>query len=782
MTGAAITLDREAGAEAGRCAHCGQDTAGGARFCCAGCGAAYRLIGELGLDTYYTRRGDMGATGRPAAEGEAIPVTPFVMSEGDQCRLDVMVDGLQCGACAWLIEAALAHDPLLDHARVNLTQRRLRLSWHGAPEIGERLAGVVRGLGYAVAPFDPERLATTLDAEERDLLRSLAVAGFAAANVMLLSVSVWSGALGEMGTATRDLLHWVSALIALPAIVYAVRPFARSAATALAAGRTNMDVPITIGVTLAAGMSLFDTWQSEAHAYFDSAITLLFFLLIGRYLDRRARGRARSAVEHVAALTARSATVLDANGQARIVRPSEVALGETVLVAAGERIAVDGRVISGTSDVDTALVTGESLPRPVNPGEAVHAGMVNLTRAIQVATERTGEATLLAEIGRLLAAAESGRSRFVALADRVARSYAPVVHLTALATFFGWLLLADAPWHPALAAAVAVLIITCPCALALAVPAVQVVASGRLFRQGVLLKSPTALERLAHVRTVVFDKTGTLTIGRPELIDRPSAGDLEVAAGMARASRHPLSQALVRSAPTAPALDDVVEHPGEGLAMGDVRLGSRRFVGAPDPADGWRGPELWLARPGRPPLRLRFAGPARADAAATLGRLTALGYRLVLLSGDRREVVAELAASLGIADWRAEVGPAEKSEAIAALAEGAGPVAMVGDGLNDAPALAKAYVSIAPATAADISRAAADAVFQGDRLAPVAEILDVARRAERLVKQNLALALAYNLLAVPLAVLGYVTPLVAAVAMSSSSLLVVGNALRLGRR
>lgn len=781
MTGGVLTFETAPRAVTGACAHCGSDTRPGERFCCNGCEAAFQLIGELELGLYYDRRRMMGAAGRPASNAEPIPVVPFVRSDGSIQRAELMIDGLECGACAWLIEAALARDPALEHARVNLTQRRLSLSWRGVPEVGERLAGIVRRLGYTVAPFDTERLTTAIDAEERDLLRSLAVAGFAAANVMLLSISVWSGAVGEMGPATRDLLHWVSALIAVPAIVYAVRPFARSAISALATGRTNMDVPITIGVMLATGMSLFDTWMSDSHAYFDSAVTLLFFLLIGRYLDRRARGRARSAVAHLAALTARSATVIDADGRTRTVPPSEVAVGTAVLVAAGERIPVDGRIVEGATDLDTALVTGESLPRQAHSGDAVHAGMVNLTRSIRIVTERAGEATLLAEIERLLAAAETGRSRFVAIADRVARRYAPVVHLTAFATFLGWIVLANSTWHPALAAAVAVLIITCPCALALAVPTVQVVASGRLFRQGMLLKSPTALERLADVGTVVFDKTGTLTVGRPELVGWPEADDLAVAAGMARASRHPLSRALVRAAPAASVLTDVVEHPGEGLSFGETRLGSARFVGAERAAEEWSGPELWLRRPGRRPVHFRFEDSLRPDAADALGGLRKRGMRIVLLSGDRSAAVSEVAVALGIDDWRADVRPAEKVRMIEALAAD-GPVAMVGDGINDAPALAAAHASIAPATAADISRSAADVIFQGDRLSPVVEILDVARGAERLVRQNLGLALIYNLLAVPLAILGFVTPLIAAVAMSSSSLLVVGNALRLGRR
>ena len=378
-----------------------------------------------------------------------------------------------------------------------------------------------------------------------------------------------------MGDATRTLFHWLSAAIALPAVAYAGRPFFRSALAALRAGRTNMDVPISIGVTLACVVSLHEAWAGQQHAYFDSAITLLFFLLIGRYLDRRARGRARHAVHALLALASRSATVIGADGSTVSRRVDSLVPGDVLLVAAGERLGADGIVSDGISSLDTSLVSGESLPQPAHPGVKAFAGTINLGGVLRVKVTAAGENTLLSEIVRLVEAAERGRSRFVAIADRVARAYAPVVHATALLTFLGWTLLGGLAWDRALLVATAVLIITCPCALALAVPVVQVVASTRLLRSGVLLLSPTALERLAQVDHVVFDKTGTLTLGRPELVAAPDDPEAQrLAASLALNSRHPLARALARATPEAMPAACVVEHPGEGLECDGVRLGS----------------------------------------------------------------------------------------------------------------------------------------------------------------------------------------------------------------
>ena len=708
-------------------------------------------------------------------------------------ELTLVVQNLHCPSCIRTIEGAVEHRPGVAKARVNLGTRRLRLQWNPEVTTAEPLLAAVAARGYRLIPLDPEQMQSAEANESRELLRALAVAGFAAGNVMLLSVSVWSGIAEDMGPATMALMHWVSALIALPAVAYAGRPFFRSALGALRGGTTNMDVPISLAVILASGMSLSETLRGSELVYFDASITLLFFLLIGRYLDLQLRGRARSAAENLTALRATAATVIDAEGRSSSLPINRLEPGMIVAVAPGERIPVDGVVSLGRSEVDTSLLTGESLPRPALPGSEVYAGTVNGGGALRVTVAKTADASLLAEIVRLMETAEQSRDRYVRLADRVARLYAPVVHILAAGTLIGWLTLSALPWQDSLMHAIAVLIITCPCALGLAVPAVQIAAVGRLMKRGVLVKSADALERLAAVDTLVFDKTGTLTTGRPELqnLKAVPANDLALAAAIAAESRHPLARALCRAADAADidakALDvAVTEHPGDGLEATvnglTLRLGRRAWCGVADEAGGHEegaAMELWLAGPNRAPRRFAFRDAPRPDAAAVIAHLQKSGFRVELLSGDRAPVVAELAGRLGIATWRGDCRPADKIARLKELAAEGRKTAMIGDGLNDAPALAAAFASLSPADAADISQVAADMIFQGERLAPLADALDTARRARRLVLQNFGLAFAYNAIAVPIAVAGFVTPLIAAVAMSGSSIIVTANALRL---
>jgi Cu2+-exporting ATPase len=774
----ALALDESAIGEATEaCAHCGQPAAAGRRFCCPGCAGAFATIEALGLGSYYER---CIAERPPRPERfEPFDLTRFIAVRPDGAKeLVLAIDGLRCGACVWLIESVLGREPSVQTGRVNMTSRRLKLVWRGPDSEGERLVGRIESLGYRLVPFDPVALAASRDDTDRALIRALAVSGFAAINVMLLSIGIWAGdaagLLDSMGPATRDLLHLVSALIALPAIAYAGQPFFRSALAVVRHGRTNMDVPISIGVLLVSGLSLVQTLSHGRDAYFDSAVTLLFFLLIGRVLDHRARGRVRATVELLLTLRSSDVTVLASDGTA-VRRPARsLKRGDHVLVGMGERIGVDGVVERGASSIDTSLVTGESLPVSVTAGTTVFAGTMNLGAPLTVRVTAVEDGTLLAECARLIEASEARRSRFVVLADRMARRYAPAVHLTALATFVGWYVWGGASLSQALLTASAVLIITCPCALALAVPAVQVIAAARLFRCGILLKSGTALERLAEVDTVVFDKTGTLTEPSLALVqDGVDPAALRDAASLAAHSRHPLARALVAASGNVPMADQVAELPGLGVSAGGMRLGSATFIGV---APGLNSaPELWLSRPGKDPVRFDFAERPRHDAAETIARLRAMGLRIRLLSGDHAASVARIAAAVGIEDWRAECSPVEK---VSLLCQMGGRVLMVGDGLNDGPCLAEAHVSASPATAADISQTLADAVFQGAGLAAIADLVATARRARGLMRGNIALSLAYNLLMVPLAVAGMVTPWLAAAAMSSSSLLVIGNSFR----
>ncbi len=783
-----LTADAPNGAPvlAAVCVHCGLPAPRGRRFCCPGCAVAFETIQGLGLGSYYRQRvlDPAARAPRPDAEQRWDLGRCIVTAADGGKSLTLAVDGLQCGACVWLIESVLGREPDLLSGRINMTTRRLRLAWRGDADLAQQFVGRVERLGYRLVPFDAAALAAAQDRTGRMLLRSLAVAGFASANVMLASVAVWAGFVQGMGPATRSLLYWESALIALPAIAYAGRPFFGSAWAVLRHGRTNMDVPISIGVLLVTSLSLVQVIRGGAHAYFDSACSLLFFLLIGRVLDHRARGQARAGAEQLLALRAADVAVLQPDGSTLRTAAENVPPGALVLVGMGERIGVDGTLDAGETTLDASLVTGECLPAAASRGARVFSGTLNLGAAITVRVTATGGATLLAECVRLIEAAESRKGRFVVLADRVARRYAPAVHLVASATFLWWWLVVGAPLGPSLLTACAVLIVTCPCALALAVPAVQVIATTVLFRAGILLKSATALERLAEVDTVVFDKTGTLTEPMPALVGSPDPDTLRLAASLAVASRHPLARALLAAAGSVPASDGVREHPGQGLSLstdaGTIRLGSREFAGDPA-APACEGPELWLAVPGAAPVRFAFAERLRTDAVATVAVLRRMGLGIRLASGDRAHAVAGVAAALGISDWQAECRPADKVALVERLRADGRHVLMVGDGLNDGPCLAAASVSISPSTAADISQTVADVVFQGTRLAPVATVLRAARRARSVMRQNLALSLGYNAITLPLAIAGWVTPWLAAAAMSSSSLLVMANSFRVRR-
>ena len=700
-------------------------------------------------------------------------------------RLDLLVENLHCAACIGKIETRLRQFDAVHKARVNLSTRRLSIVWRDCETDPVEMMRAVAALGYPVTPFDATEAGRADDAAEKRLLSSLAVAGFAAANVMLLSVAVWSGHAGGMGDGTRTLFHWISALIALPAVLYAGQPFFVSAFRALKARSLNMDVPISLAVILASGMSVVQTMQEAEHAYFDASVMLLFFLLIGRYLDRRSRTKARSAALHLLALQARAATVIETDGRHRALRINDVRPGMRVLIAVGERVPVDAEVDTGVTDIDTALITGESAPKLARPGDVIYAGTLNLTAPIEAVVTQSAETSLLSEIVRLMETAEQGRAKFVRLADRVSRIYAPVVHVLALATFLGWMVLTNAGWQASLMTAIAVLIITCPCALGLAVPAVQVVASGRLLRAGVLVKSSDALEKLAGVDTVVFDKTGTLTMGDLSLVGGThSPDDLRLAAALGAHSRHPVARALVRAAGDAalPALRAVTEMPGFGITASvdgeEVRLGRRDWCGALD--NGAKsGSTVWLKRGAAAAVTFYLEDRLRDDALQTVDGLRRLGCRIALLSGDTSAAVAPVATALGIDDWHAGCLPTDKTARLESMASQGGRVLMVGDGLNDAPSLAAAHVSMSPVNAADVTQTAADLLFQGKSLSPVLTAIRVARMADGLVRQNFVLAFTYNAIAVPIAALGFATPLVAAVAMSASSLLVTMNALRL---
>ena len=715
-------------------------------------------------------------------------IIPYVQKDKDgQYQLYLAIDNIHCAGCIKKIEGGLLALPQITSARLNFSTRRLAVSWRGSEMFAEQISRFLSGLGYNHTAFDAASLNRTGDKEAKHLLICLGVAGFATGNIMLMSFALWTSDAQEMGTAVRDLLHWISALIAIPAIAFSGRPFFTSAFNALKAGRTNMDVPISVGLVLTTGMSLFELATHGDHAYFDSAVMLMFFLLVGRYLDYLARANARKAADNLLSLMSGTATLIE-DGHIHHIKIREIKPDMNLLIAMGEYIPADCVIIDGNTDVDTSLVTGESLPSPAPNGSYLLSGVLNISSPIKVRIVNTPEDSQIGSMVRLMEKAEQSQAMYVRLADRVARLYTPVVHSVALLTFAGWMIFGHIPWQEALLISATVLIITCPCALALAVPIVQVIAVSTLMKRGIMVRAGDALERLAKIDTIIFDKTGTLTRGHPVLVNAPDI-DMEsfsLAASMAAHSRHPLSKALSQA--YAGKLEDmcVEEIPGSGLRSQwqglEIRLGRRTWATdslLPDHDDMM---EIVLSVEGRAPLSFLFRDDLREDAVSTIASLHEMGFHIHLLSGDKANIVSSVAARLNISSAKSHMTPEDKYNFLEDLRRKGHSVMMVGDGINDAPVLAGADVSASPSCAIDIARNAASVVLTGDKLSPLIGLIKTAQLSQKLVMQNFGMTVVYNLLAIPAAIAGLITPLIAAAAMSLSSLAVILNAFRVRRK
>ena len=702
---------------------------------------------------------------RAGAQGDAI---------GEMIHLSL--PAIHCAGCIATVERGLLSRADVHRARVNLNRKRATVNVTPGT-MPETLIDHLSDLGIQANLLDTSALGASSDTHGRALLLRIAIAGFAMMNVMLMSVAIWSGA----GDATRTLFHWLSAAITLPAIAYAAQPFFRNGWQAVRVARLNMDVPISLALILATAMSLYETAAGGADAYFDAALSLTFFLLVGRYLDHRCRSSARSAASELAALEVPRVTRLTADGR-EVINLSQATIGDHIVVLPGGRIPVDGIVLDGSSDIDRAMLTGESLPIAARIGTQLSAGEVNLTGPLTLRATAVGDDTTLRRMVTMIDAAESARNTYTALADRAAAIYAPAVHLLAFTAFVGWFVFSgDA--RLALNIAIAVLIITCPCALGLAVPAVSTAAAGRLFRRGLLVKDGTALERIAKTDTVVFDKTGTLTEGKLEV--GITAGLTEnqcaVALALSQSSSHPVSRAIalgLEGACAAP-ITDISEQAASGISGSwqnqPVKLGSAAFVDVlPNDQHG-----AWLRIADGAPVFLPLVARLRDGAAEAVDALRASGQNIHLISGDNHAATRSLAQSLNITEWHADQRPEDKVAYLDALAAQGHFVLMVGDGLNDTGALASAHASLSPASAVDAARAASDVVMLGHSMSALPELISTAKKAKSRIIENFAIAAGYNALVIPFAMAGFVTPLLAAIFMSTSSITVLLNAMRL---
>ncbi len=794
-------------------------------FCCPGCKGAFQWIQATGLNEYYQRRTDVQGcrpeeveANRLAAYDGAVFQARHVRVVGKFRETSLLLQGIHCAACIWLNEAVMQSLPGVVEARVNFATQRAMVRWDPEQTRLSVILLAIRQVGYRAEPYDPESAEGMHQRRNRDLLLRLGVAGFGAANIMLIAVALYAGYFQGMDPHFQQYFHTVSAVIATPIFVYSGWPFFQGAWRSLRLGALGMDLPIALGALATYGTSLVATVTGRGEVYFDSVILFLFILLTGRYLENGARRRASGATERLLALAPRTATVWRA-GIWSVLPIHEVVVGDRILVKPGEKIPADGRLLVGVTAVDESLLTGESLPVTRRPGERVLGGTQNLEGGFEMEADRVGESAAWARISQLVELAQAQRPPSQRLADRVATWFVGGVLLLAVATYIGWSLVAP---EQALLNAVALLIITCPCALGMATPAAMVVATGEAARLGILLKGGAALESLSRVGEMVLDKTGTVTMGTVQLTTlypAPGVSEAELLQQAATAehySEHPIGRAIVRAATERglywnPPIQ-VDNQPGLGVtaetATGIIRVG--RAVGEPpgsQPASwvictvsegnqGVQGGSSPLAgsrggAPGGRPERLlgwlALNDRVKADAQAGVADLQAMGLTVTLLSGDHRQTVAETARLLQITHFHGEMLPEDKEAFVQALQSAAvaadrPAVAMVGDGVNDAPALARADVALVMAGGADISTEVADIVLLNGRVATVALAVDLARRTMRVIRQNYGISLVYNLIAIPLAMAGYVHPLTAAVAMPISSLLVIGNALSLTRR
>ncbi len=800
MATSALTRTAEAADTA--CRHCGLpvprgliDPGAREQFCCAGCRTVYAMLSEHGLDRYYDLvDGDearpAAVTDRTYAELDTDDVAGRHVRElaGGLRSIRLYLEGIHCTACVWLVERLPRVLDGVVEARVDLGRSTAEVVWDPTAVPLSRVARAIDSLGYPVHPYRGEARLELRRREERALLIKIAVAGAAAGNAMLLAAALYAGLFGDMSAPYRQLLRWTSLVVTAPAFLFAAQPFLRGALGALRARALHMDLPIAVGLTAGFVAGLINTVRGAGEVYFDSVSALIFLLLVGRWIQLRQQRRAADAAELLFSLTPSSARVVEA-GAVRDVPLDALVVGMTVEVRAGDTVPVDGVVVSGRSAVNAALLTGESMPAPIDVGDEVHAGTVNLSSPVRVVARATGDDTRVGRLMRHVEEEARRRAPIVRAADRVIGIFVVSVLVLSAVTFVAWL---SAGPERAVENAVALLVVTCPCALGLATPLAVSVAIGRAARRGILIKGGDALERMARPGTMILDKTGTLTEGKQRLVDWHGSDDARRrAAALEQGSAHPLARALVAATPgPLPVATDVAELIGGGI-RGTVNgvavvCGSPAYVAAvvgPLPAELARVVDhdaragqtpIVVAEEGRAVAAASFGDPIRADAADTLAALRDSGWQLRIVSGDHPTVVRAVGARLGIAaaDCIGGATPEDKL-AHARAAAARGPVVMVGDGVNDAAALAAATCGIAVHGSAEASLAGADVFIERPGLAGVAELASGAGSAMRVIRRNLGLSLVYNLAGASLAVAGLLHPLVAALLMPLSSISVV---------
>jgi Cu2+-exporting ATPase len=778
-------------------------------FCCKGCECAYEIIKTNNCDDYYTSKTKSTEGLLKPDPANEFDVLEFIsINQENEFQIDLMIQGLHCGACVWLIENLLKKQKNVIDARVNLSQKILRIKWSGTREDGNKLVQLISKIGYRLLPADQEFLKKIEANFDNRIFKALAVAGFGAGNIMLFSIALWFDINLEISGSTRKLLHLLSSIIALPVLIYSGRIFFISAFKSLKARLPNMDVPISIAIFLASTVSMIQTFRGGQNVYFDSAVMLVFFLLIGRYLDFKARKKAFNIASEFSILQVGFGRV-EIDKKIRILPAKDLREDMILIVAIGEKIACDGVVIDGESAVDNSLISGESIPENIQKNSLVYGGSINLNSPIKVKITKSAQNGVLSQIINLISNIENKKNIYIRIADKFSKYYTPIIHILSAITFAIWYFYFNANWEIALMNATAVLIITCPCALALAIPIAQTIAISNFLKKGIVMKNGESLEKINNIEYVVFDKTGSITLGKPTLknIYEISDGNLQelnftekkfylkIASSMAKFSKHPISQSLCNSFDGELENIAVIEHNGKGLEAnfsGKIaRLGSANFceiynenyqsIIKNTQSKSIANLSCYMNFNNKN-IIFTFHDELKSDATIVVKFLKKINKKVILLSGDVESEVRRIAEITGIEEFYWQKNPLEKAQILQKICDKNINFMMIGDGLNDAPSLALSNVSLSFSKAVDISQNIADIVINSSKLSSIISIFLYSKSTLKIMKQNLILALIYNILALPFAMAGYVVPLVAAIAMSSSSLLVVINSLRLNSK
>ncbi len=777
-------------------------------FCCFGCQSVCEAIYAAGMQGFYQRTPEGILLEPPPPPPEDLGLydleevqAEFVRETGQEREIHLLVEGIHCAACVWLIEHTLNKLPGVLSARVNLSAKRLLLRWDNQRiKLSEILAALAR-VGYAATPFDPEAAEGVLKKQTRDLLFRITFAGFTMMNLLWVSIALYAGAdQGEY----RSLFHWVGFALATPTLFYSGWPFLKGAWTSLRTGHLGMDLPIALGATVTWAYSSWVTFGDlpDHHVYFDTVVNFIFVILIGRHLEGVSKRHAVAATQRLLDLQPRVALVLQ-DGEEKTVPIRRVQVGDRVMIKPGAKIPVDGIVLEGESQVDEAMLSGESTPVGKQPGDRVSAGTVNAEGTLVIEVTGTLANTALGRIIQLVEEAQASKAPIQCTADRIVPWFVLATLSLATATFFIWV---QKDFELALMAATSVLIITCPCAFGLATPMAIAVASGQGARHGILVKNGAVLETLSHVDHFVFDKTGTLTLGKMQVTNiftRDTNQDelLTLAAAAENLSEHSIGQAIIQAARERNLsyrklkARGFISKPGLGIRAQvgehEILIGNTSWLAEHDIAEdaelAARAREteegavsaIHVAIDGRHAGIIGVADRLRPDALALVESLRRQGISLTLLSGDRKRVVEAVARQLGGMEVIADVLPEDKDKVISRLREQGKTVAMVGDGINDAPALIRADVGIAIGSGTDVSVESADIVLMSDELNKIYLAVALSRRTLRTIRQNIMISFAYNIIMVPLAMSAMITPLIAAISMPISSLLVIGNAARI---